>query len=283
RPMQIEAAISPNERAAILGYVLTTSGGSLETTSFVKFLHWWALRHHTSQGLQDYQEEYQFVPGGGAGDGESVVCLSCPVQRVVGAGMGLIRRTTSSYTAARVVCTIPLNVPQDVSFIPPLDETRAAAIQTGHVNGCTKLYAEVNNKELRSWDGINYPYNNLIYANAVGATPAGYPTLVCFGPAENGLQPEEDVEETLQQVRNPNPEVINVRRLVFHNWVKDPYTRGAWFYPPPGLLDEALGKLRQRHGNVVFASADWPRGWRGFIDGAIEDGTRAAMVCSKEL
>lgn len=44
-----------------------------------------------------------------------------------------------------------------------------------------------------------------------------------------------------------------------------------------------LDVLRQRQGSVIFASADWALGWRGFIDGAIEDGTRAAMEVKTEL
>ncbi|RAL13385.1 flavin monoamine oxidase family protein [Aspergillus homomorphus CBS 101889] len=297
RLRQIEAEISPNERAAILGYILTTSGGSLETTSFVEFLHWWAMCNYTVQGFQDCHEGFQLQKGQSAfarlffeealRTGNLSYAFDSPVQSVVSENdngdIVVTVENNQSFKAARAVCTAPLNTLSNITFTPPLNETRAAAIRAGHVNKCTKIYAEVDDKELRSWGGINYPDNKLIYSNAVGATPAGYPTLVCFGPAEKGLQPEEDIEETLQQVKNMDPGVINPRRLVFHNWVKDPYSRGAWFYPPPGLLSEALDALRERHGNVLFASADWARGWRGFIDGAIEDGTRAAIVCSEEL
>jgi monoamine oxidase len=44
-----------------------------------------------------------------------------------------------------------------------------------------------------------------------------------------------------------------------------------------------IDALRERQGNVIFASADWALGWRGFIDGAIEDGTRAALEVKNEL
>lgn len=52
---------------------------------------------------------------------------------------------------------------------------------------------------------------------------------------------------------------------------------------PPAYSFNHLDALRERHGNVLFASADWALGWRGFIDGAIEEGTRAAMAVMKEL
>lgn len=41
--------------------------------------------------------------------------------------------------------------------------------------------------------------------------------------------------------------------------------------------------LRRRAGNVLFASADWALGWRGFIDGAIEEGTRVAFEVKNKL
>jgi monoamine oxidase len=34
---------------------------------------------------------------------------------------------------------------------------------------------------------------------------------------------------------------------------------------------------------VVFANSDWALGWRSFIDGAIEEGTRAALEVRKEI
>jgi monoamine oxidase len=44
-----------------------------------------------------------------------------------------------------------------------------------------------------------------------------------------------------------------------------------------------LDDLRARHGNVFFASSDWAVGWRSFIDGAIEEGTRAALDVRRDL
>ena len=44
-----------------------------------------------------------------------------------------------------------------------------------------------------------------------------------------------------------------------------------------------VDSLRRTQGNIIFASADWALGWRGFIDGAIEDGTRAAMEVKRAM
>lgn len=50
------------------------------------------------------------------------------------------------------------------------------------------------------------------------------------------------------------------------------------FFPAPGLLSTYLKDMRARESNIVFACSDWALGWRSFIDGAIEEGTRAAIT-----
>lgn len=41
-------------------------------------------------------------------------------------------------------------------------------------------------------------------------------------------------------------------------------------------MSKYLAELQKTEGRVVFASADWANGWRGFVDGAIEQGKLAA-------
>lgn len=55
------------------------------------------------------------------------------------------------------------------------------------------------------------------------------------------------------------------------------------FFPAPGLLSRHLNDMRAQQGNVYFASSDWALGWRSFIDGAIEEGTRAAFAVKEDL
>lgn len=49
------------------------------------------------------------------------------------------------------------------------------------------------------------------------------------------------------------------------------------------LLTNHLEDMRASHGRVFFANSDWAVGWRSFIDGAIEEGTRAALAVINEL
>lgn len=55
------------------------------------------------------------------------------------------------------------------------------------------------------------------------------------------------------------------------------------FFPAPGLLSTHLKDMRAQQGNIIFACSDWALGWRSFIDGAIEEGTRAAAAVQADL
>jgi len=61
-----------------------------------------------------------------------------------------------------------------------------------------------------------------------------------------------------------------------HPWHTDPYAKGVWACFGPNYTSTYLQELQKPHGKVFFASADTADGWRGFVDGAVERGSRAA-------
>lgn len=198
-------------------------------------------------------------------------------------------REGQQYQADRLISTVPLNVLEALSFDPPLPIGKQSAISIGHVNQCVKVHAEIPDKDLRSWTGVTYPHNKLFYAIGDGTTPVGNTHIVAFGGKFNHMNAEENVEDTLGAVKglfapgNSNGRSPDVARLVFHNWSRDEFSKGAWFFSPPGLLANHLEDMRSRHGNILFANSDWAVGWRSFIDGAIEEGCRAAFEVRTEL
>lgn len=64
---------------------------------------------------------------------------------------------------------------------------------------------------------------------------------------------------------------------------KDQYAKGTWAFLAVDTAVRYLDDLRAKQGNIFFASSDTALGWRSFIDGAIEDGTRAAKDIKDEL
>ncbi len=76
---------------------------------------------------------------------------------------------------------------------------------------------------------------------------------------------------------------VRIERLYTHDWNKDPYAKGGWLWSRPGQTTHCLADLQDVKAPIFFASADWARGWRGFIDGAIEDGARNARAAIAHL
>jgi hypothetical protein len=297
----IASTLSPQERAVLETFILLCSGGTLETTSFHEFMHWWAMSGYTNQGMMDLLITWKFREGQSSFArrffDEAVATkrlsysFNTPIERIkdTDSDVEITTRTGRKFRALRAISTVPLNVLSSVSFEPPLPAGKQAAIRIGHVNQTVKVHAEISNKDLRSWTGITYPYNELCYAIGDGTTPAGNTHIVCFGGQNKHMDPETDIPRTQKAVSSMfNPDhydgkSVDIQRLVFHNWSKDEFAKGAWFFPPPELLAKHLDDMRARHGKVVFANSDWALGWRSFIDGAIEEGTRAALEVRKEI
>lgn len=226
RLKEIALALTPNERAALESFVLLCSCGTLETTSFFEFLHWWALCGYTYQGCMDALISYKFKGGQSSfaikffkealSTGKLSYSFNSAVQSIKDQGdkVTLTTRNGQQYTGSRLVSTIPLNVLNTISFDPPLDSQRASAANIGHVNQCVKVHAEVSNKDMRSWTGIAYPFNKLTYAIGDGTTPAGNTHIVCFGGFHNHIQPEENINETKKAVQSMAPGNMDLKRLV---------------------------------------------------------------------
>ncbi|KAH4068430.1 amine oxidase [Parastagonospora nodorum] len=298
---EIANVLTAQERAILETSILLCSGGTLETTSFHEFMHWWAMCGYTYQGFLDLLITWKFRGGQSTfarkffdeafATKRLSYAFNTPIKHIkdTGSSVAITTRTGQTFRALRVISTLPLNVLGAVSFDPPLPAGKQAAIAIGHVNQTIKVHAELSNKALRSWTGVTYPHNELYYAIGDGTTPAGNTHIVCFGGNNKHMDPEADISVTQNAVSsmfdpsNYGGKEVEIQRLVFHNWSKDEFAKGAWFFAPPKLLVNHLDDMRAQHGSIVFASSDWALGWRSFIDGAIEEGTRAALQVTKDI
>jgi monoamine oxidase len=71
----------------------------------------------------------------------------------------------------------------------------------------------------------------------------------------------------------PDAEVL---AMAGHDWRRDPYSLETWAVFRPGQIRRCEADLRRTEGRFMFAGAHTALRWTGFIDGAIESGTRAA-------
>jgi len=224
RIAEIEGDLTQDERSAVLGFVLLCSCATPETTSFYEFLHWWALCGYSYEGCIEDLIKYKFRGGQSSfainffKEARSTGRLSCsfdtPIAAIKDQG-GMVQVTARdgrTFRASRLISAIPLNVLKDVEFSPPLTAGKITSSRTEHVNKCVKVHAEVRDRDLRSWSGITYPNNSLMYAIGDGTTPSGNTHIVAFGGLNNHLTPEKDIEQTKTALQTLTP--MDIERVV---------------------------------------------------------------------
>lgn len=222
RLKQIEHSLTPDEYTGLCGFVLLCSCGTLENTSFYEFLHWWALCNYSYEYCVEYLMKYKFKGGQSSfaikffqealDTGNLSYAFNRRVSTIKDEKEVSVESEGETFTALRVISAVPLNVLNDISFEPPLPDGKKTAANTGHVNKCAKVHAECRERELRSWSGIDYPKNKLAYAFGDGTTPSGNTHIVAFGASHNHLDPEDDIEKTIQALQTLVP--MSLERVV---------------------------------------------------------------------
>ena len=222
RLKQIKHRLSPDEYTAVCGFVLLCSCGDLQNTSFYEFLHWWALCNYSYQYCVEYLMKYKFKTGQSSfainffkealSTGNLSYAFNHRVSHIRDNGKVTVAADGKTFRASRVISAVPLNVLNDVSFEPALPHGKRAATSIGHVNKCSKVHAECTNRELRSWSGIDYPNNKLMYAFGDGTTPSGNTHIVAFGASHNHLDPEKDIGKTIEAIQTLVP--MDLERVV---------------------------------------------------------------------
>jgi monoamine oxidase len=188
------------------------------------------------------------------------------------------------FEAGMAVITLPLGVLQSeaVIFDPPLIQ-KVQALRALAVGNVVKI-----NLQLRPglWPEEKEGFLHL----ASKHFPTWWKhrdvvTAWAGGPKADDLAdraPAEVINTTLESLAGMfGLEPDQVRHFVasaqFHDWRKDPFSRGAYTYIPPGARDaqKALGRSIKR--TLFFAGeATAPEGFQGTVHGAIASGLRAA-------
>lgn len=224
RLAQISHTLSSDERHAILGFVLLCSGGKAENSAFLDLLRWWASANYDYRTLLDTIIIFKLKCGQSGfatrffqeamGTGNLSYSFDTPVAHIDSSDslVQIHTKDGQTFQARRVVCTVPLNVLDQVTFNPPLSTEKREAAALKHVNQCVKVHAEIRDPEMRSWSGVAYPNNKLVIGVADGTTPAGKTHCVFFGCDANHIHADENIEETLKAVKGFTP--MDVDRLV---------------------------------------------------------------------
>ncbi|KAF3070916.1 Monoamine oxidase N [Daldinia childiae] len=283
--------LEPIERAILEVYFSVLCGSDLKDASFWEVLRNWALGGYNCMDFLAASAAFKLARGQSdfarrffdeaAGTGQLNYKFLSTVSAVADHGdrVEVTVHDGTIFKTRRLICTVPLNVLKSISFSPALPAAKLAASEQGHINFIVKINAETQGPDLRSVSALTHPAGGLNYMSGDGITPSGNTHIVGLGTK---LQPKKDPEVALSAFRSLADGTV-VERLVFHDWNEDEFSKGTWAWLGPGMATKYLTALRERHGNVLFASGDWAAGWRGCIDGAIEEGGRVSKEVLDEL
>ncbi|KAH0438387.1 hypothetical protein CcaCcLH18_03374 [Colletotrichum camelliae] len=263
---EINGKLSSTEMSILQAYIAAITGNDMQSSGFFDVLRWWALCGYSAAGIYEGTEGFKIAMGQSnfarqffeeaLSTGNLRYAFDTHVDRVQNQEDRVLLRSKTGQTWAgkKLICTVPLNILREVHFEPPLSAGKIAASRRGHINFAAKVHME---------------------------TEGGNTHLVFFGSNRDFSNPKDDVCDFLSDAQRVQE--MEVKHVVWHNWLTDPLSRGTWCNFAPDYSFKYLEDLRKYQGNVLFASGDWALGWRGFIDGAIEEGTRAAKGIMDDL
>ncbi|CAG8043752.1 unnamed protein product [Penicillium salamii] len=254
---------------------------------FTEALRWFALGGHSMAGVFEMAGLYKIGKGGMTsfaqailGDYTGDMLFGTAVKDISDSASGIkITTTSGKYLKAKtIVCTIPLNCLGDITFNPPLSALRQAAIAEGHINTGAKIHFKSRPIQ-PAWFATACSSTYLFaFSDHNGTQTTGPSGTWCIGFGYSSqLTDKRNSKEIVGKFRKNIQPDAEVEAYATHDWMNDPYAKGAWACWGPGSASKYLQELQSPHGRVIFASADWSDGWRGFVDGAIEQGQQAVQ------
>ena len=223
----VQHLLNPEEHGILSAALVHITGGTLENSSLWDAIRSHALLVYSSLNFGDIWTTYKLR------EGQSVLARrmfdeavefgldysfcthvdSISDQSRNGQGKVVVKTTgNESFTAKRVVCTVPLNVLKTVTFEPPLSPLRQEAIGIGHVNFMSKIHAIVEGPGLTSWNGMRTP-GHLLFGYGDGVHPSNNAHIVAFGADQReSFVPEQDPHKVVKALQDLHP--MSVRKTV---------------------------------------------------------------------
>jgi monoamine oxidase len=278
--------VEPSEMSALFFLNYCKSGGGL--------LNMRSDRKGGGQHLR-LRKGTQAIPIAMAADLPSgTVKLSTPATRIIQDGphsVQVIAANDTTYSARKVISTVPSPALSMIQFEPALPPVKQA--WSGAAGYGTYVKALVVFKSAFWVDkgccGLVQSFIGPASVIRDTSSPVDDKhALTCFmvgKPAEewNSLPYEGKKEKLLAQLSALYNDGKRVREefieMVTFDWSEDPWTGGGCPCASltPGVLDTvSSGSLRQPVGNLHFAGTETAAEWKGYMEGAVRSGQRAA-------
>lgn len=206
-------------------------------------------------------------------DSNAELFLNTPVRTVRQSGTGVTVVTDAQeFTGAAVVSTIPLNALGQITFDPPLSESKQEAIATGHPGRGYKLWMVAKNVTGGFFCiGAPGPFHHLFSLDERDDETL----LVGFG---EGAAPDIADHDRIQEMLRQYIPEADLTACDLHDWTTDEFSRGTWLIQSPGFITRYERELRRPESRVFLAGSDFSAHRPGYIDGAIESGISVAKA-----
>jgi len=280
--------LTPLQRAVLDSLCAASAHSRVEDWSYAEVIRWTALAGYNDFQLYlDAVARFKLKDGTIAlinamlDDGRPEVRLSAVVQKVedLGERVRLVLRGGEEIIAGSVICTVPMNVLPGIDFVPALPKQLREAAAEGHTGAGVKLYIKVRGRQgnIYAMGEEGHPVSTLFtYKEAQDHT-----LMVGFGIDSQAIDFYD--EEEVQRVLRDYLPTAQVQGCVAYDWLLDPYSKGTYASYKPGWMEKYYDYFQQDSGRILFASGDHGDGWRGFIDGAISAGAKAAVRANTVL
>jgi monoamine oxidase len=246
----------------------------------------------------------QLMANGLAGDlPEGVVRLSTPVTSITqGSGDSAVVEVTTAdqmvFYARKVISTVPSPVLNTISFTPDLPPSKrlwAESTTYGYYTKAMMVFSTPFWVE-KGYCGLTQSFTGpATVIRDTSSLPDQKYILTCFvasdlGRAWAALPTEEREKALVKQIGHLFEAEVEAPlyfiNMTTYEWSSDPYS--GWGCPcpssTPGVMDTlGGGGLREPIGNLHFAGTETAVHWRGYMEGAVESGERAAAEVIRSL
>ncbi|MFC3996213.1 flavin monoamine oxidase family protein [Nocardiopsis sediminis] len=275
-----ELDLSVDERNANEAAWVGHLNGPLIDCAYTNALRWtaatagsWRLMHEASAVFRLAHGTRRLVRAISA-DTQADIRLSAPVRSIAhdDRGAEISYADGQTISARRVVITVPQNILHRLDITPALPEGKLRPSVEQTASRGVKAWIRVRGpvKPFFAYSSQHHPLA-VVRTEFIGDDDA---VLVAFGADSTRIDADDPaaIDAALRVWRRD----LEVLEATGHDWMADPYSQETWLIRQPRQLTWYHRAQQAATGVLHFAGSDYADIWPGFIDGAIESGTRVA-------
>ncbi len=266
------------QRASLMRTASMQCNNAPSAGGYIEALRWYALANFHDETYAGSVSRFTLAEGTAhllkciADDAGAEIILNAKVAELEHSDDGVrVRSGHDNYFAEYCVMATGVNVWKNIQFSPGVSDHKMRLSQEELSGKGSKIYVRLRGEFADSrWSAIDGPILSVL-PHDVGSDAS---TVVVF---TNPNQPFTQItKDTLQTAIDRFDDSFEVLDFKFHDWVSDDLVAGTWGNFRPNQFTSYFKNALEPEGRVHFASGDIAVGWRGFFDGALESGIRAA-------